>query len=151
MGRRSTSINLLAFSVAILSQKPNSRKLAHWAKCLHLGVGQVVSECTSINLLAFSVAILSQKPNNRKLAHWAKCLHLGVGQVVSECTSSLSGLTGLRISKDSQLVANCNDLPVFKQLGRKALSKVKQNGHFFSCNGSQSCKVEVNSAEQNDG
>ena len=98
---------------------------------------------TSINLLAFSVAILSQKHNSRKLAHWAKCLHLGVGQVVSECTSSL---TGLRISKDSQLVANCNDLPLFKQLGRKALSKVKQNGHFFSCNGSQSCKVEVNSA-----
>ena len=101
---------------------------------------------TSINLLAFSVAILSQKPNSRKLVHWAKCLHLGVGQVVSECTSSLNGLTGLRISKDSQLVANCNDLPLFKQLGRKALSKVKQNGHFFSCNGSQSCKVEVNSA-----
>ena len=47
MGRRSTSINLLAFSVAILSQKPNSRKLAHWAKCLRVGVGQVVSECTS--------------------------------------------------------------------------------------------------------
>ena len=86
---------------------------------------------TSINLLAFSVAILSQKPNSRKLVHWAKCLHLGVGQVVSECTSSLNGLTGLRISKDSQLVANCNYLPLFKQLGRKALSKVKQNGHFF--------------------
>ena len=47
MGRRSTSINLLAFSVSILSWKSNSRKLAHWAKCLHLGVGQMVSECTS--------------------------------------------------------------------------------------------------------
>ena len=69
---------------------------------------------TSINLLAFSVAILSQKPNSRKLAHWAKCLRFGVGQVVSECTSSLNGLTSLRISKDSQLVANCNDLPLFK-------------------------------------
>ena len=101
---------------------------------------------TSINLLAFSVAILSQKPNSRKLAHWAKCLRLGVGQVFSECTSSLNGLTSLRILKDSQLVANCNDLPLFKWLGRKALSKVKQNGHFFSCNGSQSCEVEVNSA-----
>ena len=44
---RSTSINLLAFSVAILSEKSNSRKLVHWAKCLHLRVGQVVSECTS--------------------------------------------------------------------------------------------------------
>ena len=69
---------------------------------------------TSSNLLAFSVAILSQKPNSRKLAHWAKCLCLGVGQVVSERTSSLNGLTSLRISKDSQLVANCNDLPLFK-------------------------------------
>ena len=46
MGRRATSINLLAFSVAILSQKSYSRKPAHWAKCLQLGVGQVVSECT---------------------------------------------------------------------------------------------------------
>ena len=75
----------------------------------------IMGHCsTSINLLAFSVAILSQKPNSRKLAHWAKCLHLGVGQVVSECTSSLNGLMSLRISKDSQLVANCNDLPLFK-------------------------------------
>ena len=47
MGRSATSINLLAFSVAILGQKSYNRKLAHWAKCLHLGVGQMVSECTS--------------------------------------------------------------------------------------------------------
>ena len=32
------------------------------------------------------------------------------------------------LSKDSQLVANCNDFPLF---GRKALAEVKQNGQFF--------------------
>ena len=37
-----------SFHVAILSQTSYSRKLAHWAQCLHLGVDQVVPECTSI-------------------------------------------------------------------------------------------------------
>ena len=47
MSRRATGVNLLAFSVAMLSQRSYRRKPAHWAKCLHLGVSQVVSECMS--------------------------------------------------------------------------------------------------------
>ena len=37
----------VAFSVAMLSERSYRGKLAHWTKCLHLGVGQVASECTS--------------------------------------------------------------------------------------------------------
>ena len=59
MGRCASGVNLLAFSVAMLSQRSHRGKLPHWAKCLHLGVSQVVSECTSglnglIGLLAGS-------------------------------------------------------------------------------------------------
>ena len=59
MGRRATSVNLLAFSVAMLSQRTYRGKLVHWAKCLHLGVGQVASECTS-GLNGLMVYLLDQ-------------------------------------------------------------------------------------------
>ena len=46
MGRHAIGVNILAFSVAkLLSQRSHGGKLAHWAKCLHLGQIQVVSEC----------------------------------------------------------------------------------------------------------
>ena len=61
MGRCVTIINLLTFSVPILSQKSYSRKVAHWAKCLQLRVGQVVSECTlrmqDVTALIFKVTL----------------------------------------------------------------------------------------------
>ena len=95
--------------------KSNSRKLARWAKCIHLGVGQVHT--------------LGCGPSGFRMHFkfkWINGLLAGSKQI-SEHTSS--------ISKDSQLVANYNDLPLFHS--NKMAS--------FPCNGGHSCKIEVNS------
>ena len=88
MGRYATGVNLLAFSVAMLSQKSHRGKLAHLANCLHLGVSQVASECTSgLNVLMVYL-LLDQK-------------------------QSLEIYVDHSHSKDNQLVSNCNFLFLF--------------------------------------
>ena len=47
MDHCATGVNLLAFSIAMHIPRSYRGKLAYWAKCQHLGVSQVASECTS--------------------------------------------------------------------------------------------------------
>ena len=42
--RHATGVNLLAFSVAMLRHRTYRGRLVNWAKCLHLGGSQVVSD-----------------------------------------------------------------------------------------------------------
>ena len=57
MGRRATDVN----HWPPLLPRSYRRKLAHWAKCLKLGVSQVASECTSgLNGLNWVYLLLDQ-------------------------------------------------------------------------------------------
>ena len=69
--------------------------MAHRAKCLHLGVSQVASECMShLNgLMSLPAGTMGQMPT----------LHLGVSQVASECISALNRLMGLQAATLDQM------------------------------------------------
>ena len=57
MGRLATDVN----HWPSLLPRSYRRKLAHWAKCLQLGVSQVASECTSgLNGLNWVYLLLDQ-------------------------------------------------------------------------------------------